>query len=810
MANPKMNGSNPTGKTPYFGHAQFIVLLLLATGLEFTSSYLHAAKRRFTVADDIALAHFGELYTGEAAPITFSPDGSFFVVDTQRGLLDRNLCESTLWVFRTEDIRRFLLNQEAKAEPLPIWTITRSTYKEGPIITNIRWLPDSSGVAFLEKKESGSEQLMLADVRSKTIDVLTPADQNVTAFDIRDRNRFAYSVPSSAIRQRAIAENQANRIVGTGRSLNSLLFAMDSRDTSKLYDLSELWVVVNGGRIRVGDSSSSRPLALYRAGQSVLALSPDGRSIVTALPVSTVPSEWEAMYPPSLPTDPVRIRPGWQNVAALEGKGYVSEYVLISVASGSVKPLANAPLGEAAGWSGALGADWSSDGNSVVLSNTFVPPSPQGLAGERNRPCIALVSIEDGHLSCLERLKGKAKNETGYEDGFHFVDAVHFERGSSERIRVDYWPLHQYKTSESYVRSDSGFWRIETSAKGGAAENPGIEIDVKESLNDPPVLVATDKSTKASRIILDPNPQLKDIELGEASVLKWKDENGREWVGGLYKPPDYVPGRRYPLVVQTHGFSELIFRPDGIFPTAFAARELAAVGMLVVQVPDCPFTVNPEEASCNVAGYEAVVKELVAAGLADRNGVGIIGFSRTCFYVLATLTSSKLHVRAASISDGFVVSYLQYITSVDSGENGVAHESDGIIGAPPFGGGLQEWVRRSPDFRMDEIQTPLQVTASGSQSLLAMWEPYAVLRYLNKPVDLVVLNSYEHVLSNPAERMVSQGGTVDWFRFWLKGEEDPDPAKAEQYARWRELRKLQGENDKKAAKEKTNGAPQRN
>jgi hypothetical protein len=52
--------------------------------------------------------------------------------------------------------------------------------------------------------------------------------------------------------------------------------------------------------------------------------------------------------------------------------------------------------------------------------------------------------------------------------------------------------------------------------------------------------------------------------------------------------------------------------------------------------------------------------------------------------------------------------------------------------------------------------------------------------------------------------MVLQGGAVDWFRFWLKGEEDPDPAKAEQYARWRGLKKLQDENDAKdkAAKEK--------
>jgi len=34
----------------------------------------------------------------------------------------------------------------------------------------------------------------------------------------------------------------------------------------------------------------------------------------------------------------------------------------------------------------------------------------------------------------------------------------------------------------------------------------------------------------------------------------------------------------------------------------------------------------------------------------------------------------------------------------------------------------------------------------------------------------------------------------DWFRFWPKGEEDSDPSKAEQYSRWRELRKLQEQN----------------
>jgi hypothetical protein len=40
---------------------------------------------------------------------------------------------------------------------------------------------------------------------------------------------------------------------------------------------------------------------------------------------------------------------------------------------------------------------------------------------------------------------------------------------------------------------------------------------------------------------------------------------------------------------------------------------------------------------------------------------------------------------------------------------------------------------------------------------------------------------------------------VDWYCFWLKGEEDPDPAKAEQYKRWRELKTLQVANENKSA-----------
>jgi len=760
-----------------------------------------AAKRRFTVADDIGLSHFGDPDGGEAAPITFSPDGRYFVVDTERGLMDENRPESTLRIYRVMDVNRFLLHPEDTREPAPVWKLSRSTYRNGPIITSIRWLPDSKGFAFLVKTKSGSDQLFVADLSTMMVRPLTLADQQVTAFSIRSANNFVYTVLSPAIREKALRESQGTSIVGTGRDLYSLLVPTDFSITTIYQDLSELWVVVNGKRRRVEDKSSGRPIPLHSEGRKVLALSPDGSSVVTALAVNTVPAEWETWYPPSMPSDPSRIRASRQDLEALEGHNFVSEYVSIDLSSGKVSSLTNAPMAENIGWSssGEVAADWSSDGQSVALINTFLPPSAQTPDHQLNRPCIAVIDVTKRYVTCLERLKGEAKTKDGFEDGFRSIRSVRFGEGS-DRLTVEYSIVDSrsnkwYQRMMSYVRSADGLWTGGTPLDERIAQDLTIDIGVKENMNEPPTLVGTNKANKVSRVILDPNPQLKDIDLGEVSVFKWKDNSGRDWTGGLYKPPDYVQKYRYPLVVQTHGFAENAYRPYGAYPSAFAARELAAVGILVLQAPDCPITMDPEEGPRCVMGYEAAVQQLVADGLADPDRVGIVGFSRTCYYVMEMLTTSKFRFRAASITDGLNYGYLQYMASVDLFGKLAEHYADAMFGVPPFGGGLQQWVKLSPEFNIDKVEAPLQVVAIGRLSLMSMWEPYAALRVLNRPVDLMVLPKGTHVLTNPGDRKVSQGGTVDWFLFWLKGDEDPDPIKAQQYARWRALRNRQGQRE---------------
>ena len=88
----------------------------------------------------------------------------------------------------------------------------------------------------------------------------------------------------------------------------------------------------------------------------------------------------------------------------------------------------------------------------------------------------------------------------------------------------------------------------------------------------------------------------------------------------------------------------------------------------------------------------------------------------------------------------------------------------------------------SPGFNLDKITTPLLPKAEGRNHVPVYVAALRRTSLPKKPVDLIVL-SRAHGIA---------GRSVDRFRFWLQDYEDPDPAKAEQYKRWRELKKQNG------------------
>lgn len=784
-----MHNFNDKGLSSQMKLKAALFLILVVTFLGGMGSAIASAqqiKKPFTVSDDIGITLFWPVGL-KPQKVHFSPDGNYFAVYTEQGRLDQNRVEDSLRFYLSRDVEDFLKHPDVSQPPSPVWMFNRSN-KEGPIINDWRWLPDSSGVAFLEGGGFfGDNRLVLADLRRKMVEPLTSATEKVKAFDIRDRQHYVYSIVDPAPLQKLREDRQAAAMVGTGRSSWELFFPDEPITAWILSSRDCLWAVVGGKRFEVANDGT-----LFLSGGD-FALSPDGQSLVTQQVVPEVPMSWESLYPPPSASYPYRIRAGRQDLQS--GKSSVRQYVRIYLPTGSVQPLTDAPYGWSVGWGTTSIPSWSSDGQAILLPGTFIKSKD----ARPSRPCIAVVDLRSKTSTCVETLKGRTN--TGFEDGYHFVTNTRFIDGDRHRVMVNFSTHPDHRPGNIEYRSAAdGTWQFvkESSGEPEVGHN-GLEIRVEEGLDRPPVLVATNK--QVSRLIWDPNPQLKDIDLGLASPYKWKDKGGREWRGGLYKPSTYTAGQRYPLVIQTHGFLESHFAPSGFYATANAARELATAGIVVLQVEDegCA-TIAPSEGPCAVSGYEAAAKQLVSEGLVDPGRIGIIGFSRTCFYVMETLTTGSIRIRAASITDGQMISYLQYMLTVGYFDSTIPHQFDAVIGAQPFGDGLQQWLKRSPGFNLDKVNAPLLVVGEGSSSaLFFMWEPYAGLRSLHKPVDLVMLNTDEHVLTTPAARMASQGGSVDWFRFWLKDEEDPDPAKAEQYKRWRELRKLQEQNERKSA-----------
>ncbi len=452
----------------------------------------------------------------------------------------------------------------------------------------------------------------------------------------------------------------------------------------------------------------------------------------------------------------------------------------------------NAPTGLSRHWGHVRPtANWSDDQQSLVLSNTFLPldtADPKEQAHRESRPCLAVLRIKSQQLTCV--LPIKAGLEKNREDVSYarFVDdrsvVIHYDRSSF---------MPQGSISELFHQRTDGRWILDPGAGDASTANLPIRVEIREDINHPPVIAVGKESGGTVRNFWDPNPQLSELELGHAEVFSWSDESGYQWHGGLVKPVGYMPGRHYPLVIQTHGFNERKFLSNGSFTTAFAAQALASKGIMVLQMGTNPNRgVTAQEGVDQIAGFESAVEELSNEGMIDSTKVGIIGFSRTVFHVLEALTNSKFHFAAASVTEGVTFGYYDYIINVDQDPDIYAKEAEQINGGSPVEPeGLANWLVNSPDFNMSKVKTPLLFLQPGKETVWSDWEPYAALRYLKKPVELIMLQPGTHVMTNPRQRLASETINVDWFSFWLTDKEVADSVKTDQYRRWRSLKQLQ-------------------
>jgi dipeptidyl aminopeptidase/acylaminoacyl peptidase len=718
-----------------------------------------SVKRPVTVADFIQMTRFGDPSYDAGGPskglvAKFSPDGKRFVVALRKGNLETNTNEFSLILFDTDEVFR---------SPHPRALLSMASSSNRPAIQNVVWLADNDTLLFLGEHPGETTQLYSFACSSKELDKLTNHATNLSSFVTAPNGTeivFAAENPEILFAN----DNAAHRGINvTSESLSELIAG---KHGGKDYDDHALFLKQTGSEVERKITTQGRVRS-----NNEMSLSPDGQHLVIQTEASSVPDAWTDYDDQFLKTSKL-------SSSAPGARTSVFQYELVDIHAGSSYILLDAPIPSLGGSEAA----WAPDSQSVILSDMYLPLNVDDQA-ERG--------LRKTHPFLVELL----------------VPSRQFVKISDEDLRLLNWDaktshvvcdvgrLDSFTgkaTSKAYFAKRKNTWsRAETPHAEEDAAHTLPDIVLDENMNGPPRIIAVARVTGQKSLLMDLDPQLRALDLARVEEITWTTTHHHEVKGGLYWPLDYVAGRKYPLVIQTHGWEPNRFWIDGPWTTTFAAQALAGKDFFVLQVSDIDWSLieTPKEVPAALALYDSAIDFLDRKGLIDRDRIGITGFSRTFLYATYALTHSKHHFAAADIADGVDYGYFQYMLSANSDQR-VAASFDSLNGAPPFGKGLHKWLKVSPAFLMDRIETPLRIQTLYPASLLSDWHWFSGLITLGKPVEMIYIPEGTHILEKPWDRMISQQGNVDWFCFWLKDEEDPDPHKIEQYQRWHKLRAM--------------------
>lgn len=305
----------------------------------------------------------------------------------------------------------------------------------------------------------------------------------------------------------------------------------------------------------------------------------------------------------------------------------------------------------------------------------------------------------------------------------------------------------------------------------------------------PPELVIIDPRTGAHRKLTDLNPEFRHIQLGSVERVSGINRFGEEWFGQLVKPPGYEEGKRYPLIVT-------LYRSGDYFLVGATGNEnpiqvYAANGFVVLSFSigrnrlrkDGEFNNCLLNWASPAASLEMAVRSLVERGIADPEKVGLAGLSHGADILEYTISHSRAFQAAIESGPGARDPYFFYMAG------GVWHElfAKWGLGGWPERDARKNWETLAASLNADRIETPLLMNSADSE-FLANLALYTSLEQLHKPVELYIHVNELHVKNQPKHRYEIYERNVDWFRFWLEGEEETSSQKRSQFSRWERLR----------------------
>ena len=309
------------------------------------------------------------------------------------------------------------------------------------------------------------------------------------------------------------------------------------------------------------------------------------------------------------------------------------------------------------------------------------------------------------------------------------------------------------------------------------AKNAEVYSYTKETYQEAPNVYISD-NFKIENKISEINPQQSQYNWGTTELISWRTPKGYQSKGILYKPEDFDPNKKYPMIVY---FYEKL--SDGLnryiapapTPSRLNIPYFVSNGYLVF-APDISYE-DGHPGKSAVEFINSGVEYLKKNSWVNGKKIGIQGQSWGGYQVSYLITQNDLY--AAAWAGAPVVN----MTSAYGGirwSSGMNRQFQYEKSQSRIGKTLWEapelYLENSPLFHLDKVTTPVVIMSNDKDGAVPWYqgiEMFTALRRLDKKVWLLNYNNDDHNLTKRQNKKDIQIREQQFFDYYLKDAKAP-------------------------------------
>ena len=277
---------------------------------------------------------------------------------------------------------------------------------------------------------------------------------------------------------------------------------------------------------------------------------------------------------------------------------------------------------------------------------------------------------------------------------------------------------------------------------------------------------------KLNRVTRTNDAFLSQLKLVQPEYVHFKSKDGTTVAGYLYKPLDYMPGKKYPTVLRPHGgpvwayyaeFSHLaqLFAANGYAVLLPNPRGSSGYGQKYCQA------ILADWGNKDYQDDMAIVDYAVEQGIADPEKLGVGGWSyggiSTDFIIVQTTRFKAAISGAGEALNTSMYGHDQYQKDYET-ELGLPWENHAL------------WDKLSPFYKITNVTTPTLFMGGEidwNVPILGSEQMYQAMKSLGRTTELVVYPGEYHEFKTPSHLKDRLERYLAWYAHYVKGETTP-------------------------------------